>query len=345
MGTGETGLPEIDFGGTFENLGASGFSIPRGRTSQSFQILDNFTWLKGRHTMKFGGEYRRAAISSFNNNLERGLFSFGSDPSGLALCPGSPTDPVECSDAGAVTLANYYLGNTFPSVDTGNTQRNTFNNGLAFFAQDDFRVAPKFTLNYGMRWEYFGPLGEKNNLLSNLGTDGNLAMVGTDGLHGAYNRDLNNFGPRVGFAWSALSKTVLRGGYGIYFDYIPQDLMIANFTTSVRWPRIDCRSVPLANSWTNRVEWYHPGEFGNSPIPPPYSRGADIFFTPRNLVIRTQNWNLNVERELSGTWFSTGHIGGRGTAGGAARREQPDMVGNQCNYGFGRVRHDQRLDL
>src|SRR4029077_19805967 len=55
LGTGKLGLPEIDFGGTFENLGASAFSIPRGRTSQSFQILDNFTWLRGRHTMKFGG--------------------------------------------------------------------------------------------------------------------------------------------------------------------------------------------------------------------------------------------------------------------------------------------------
>ena len=48
-------------------------------------------------------------------------------------------------------------------------------------------VSPTFTLNYGMRWEYFGPLSEKHNLLSNLGQDGNLAMVGTDGLHGAYN--------------------------------------------------------------------------------------------------------------------------------------------------------------
>ena len=62
------------------------------------------------------------------------------------------------------------------------------------------------------------------------GTDGNLAMVGTDGVNGAYNRDLNNFGPRVGFAWNAHSNTIVRGSYGIFYDYIPQDLMIANFT-------------------------------------------------------------------------------------------------------------------
>src|SRR5438067_2935197 len=63
-GTGKLGMPEIDFGGVFENLGASGFGIPRGRTSQSFQVLDNFTWIRGRHTVKFGGEYRRAVIDS-----------------------------------------------------------------------------------------------------------------------------------------------------------------------------------------------------------------------------------------------------------------------------------------
>ena len=72
----------------FDNLGASGFSVPRGRTSQSFQILDNFTWLSGRHTLKFGGEYRRAPIDSFNDNLERGIFSFTSEASSrtLAAC-------------------------------------------------------------------------------------------------------------------------------------------------------------------------------------------------------------------------------------------------------------------
>ena len=307
IGTGKLGLPEIDFGGTFDNLGSSGFSIPRGRTSQSFQILDNFTWLKGRHTVKFGGEYRRAAISSFNDNLERGVFSFGSGSSGFTLCPVKPPPPdaIECSDPGAVTLANFYLGNTFPSVDAGNTQRNTFNNGLSFFAQDDFRVSPRLTLNFGVRWEYFGPLGEKHNLLSNLGQDGNLAMVGTDGLSHAYNRDLNNFGPRVGFAWNPMANTVVRGAYGIYHDYIPQDLLIANFTNSAGLATNPIGPQPvlsLANSY-DHTAWNGENPTGQvvSPIPLPYPpSGADIFFTPRNLVTPyAQNWNLNIEQQLS----------------------------------------------
>ncbi len=340
IGTGKLGLPEIDFGGLFDNLGSSAFSIPRGRTSQSFQILDNFIWLKGRHTIKFGGEYRRASISSFNDNLERGLYSFGSDSSGFIICPAA----LECNDHGAVTLANFYLGNTFPLVNAGNTQRNTFNNGLSFFAQDDFRVSSTFTLNIGMRWEYFGPLGEKHNLLSNLGQDGNLALVGTDGLKGAYNRDLNNFGPRVGFAWNPLPKTVVRGAYGIYHDYIPQDLLIANFTNSAGLATNPIGPQPvlsLSNSYDSTA-WDGENPTGQvvSPIPPPYPpSGADIFFTPRNLVTPyAQNWNLNVEQQLSQALaLQIGYVGSKGTKLVRLRdANQPDVNGNRpnTNYGF-----------
>src|ERR1700687_5305051 len=219
FGTGKLGMPEIDFGGEFDNIGATAFSVPRGRTSQSYQILDNFTWLKGRHTVKFGGEYRRAAISSFNDNLERGGIVFGTG------------NGFDNNNAGTDVLAAYFAGAvSFMLPDQGNKQRTTYNNGLSFFAQDDFRLAPRFTLNYGLRWEYFGPISEKNNILANLGSDGQLAMVGTDGVNGAYKRDLNNFGPRIGFAWNLAATTVVRGGYGVYYDYVPQDLMIANFT-------------------------------------------------------------------------------------------------------------------
>src|ERR1019366_8820936 len=189
FGTGKLSLPEIDFGGIFENLGATAFSIPRGRTSQSYQIPNDFTWIKGRHTIKFGGEYRRVAVDSFNNNLERGQIEFGSSTFGApnnppnSICPFDPADPrfTECADAAITTLANFYLGNSYNAFAvTGNTQRTTYNNGLSFFAQDDLRVSSNLTLNYGLRWEYFGPISEAHNLLSNLGRDGQLAMVGTD---------------------------------------------------------------------------------------------------------------------------------------------------------------------
>jgi len=310
FGTGKLGLPEFDFT-NIENLGATGFSVPRGRTSQTYQILDNFTWLKGRNTFKFGGEFRRAAISNFNDNLERGIFQF---TAGVGLS----TDPVV--DA----LANFYTGGsqdtsfccTSVSVDAGNTQRTTYNNGFSFFAQDDYRLRSNFTLNFGLRWEYFGPLSEKNNLLSNLDRDGNLAMVGTDGLNGLYNRDLHDFGPRVGFAWEVAKNTVVRAGYGIYYDYVPQDILIANFTTSagVVTNPIGPKAIlplnfdPTAFNGTNPTP--------NAPImngiaSAPYS----IFVTPQNFHSPyTQNWNFNVQQKLvENASFEARYVGSKGT--------------------------------
>jgi outer membrane receptor protein involved in Fe transport len=324
FGTGKLGLPEIDFGGIFDNLGATAFSIPRGRTSQSFQILDNFTWSVGRHTIKFGGEYRRAIVDSFNDNLERGGIVFG-------------TDNGFSNDPGTDILAAYYLGfDSFTLADSGNTQRTTTNNGLAFFVQDDFRVRPNFTLNLGMRWEYFGPISEAHNILANLGTDGNLAMVGSDGVKGAYQRDLNNFGPRLGFAWNVHSNTVVRGSYGIFYDYIPQDLMIANFTNDAGLvtPPIGPRPVQPLN--------FNSDAFSGATAGPVFTPGAppfDIFFTPRNLATPyTQSWNLNVEHELvKNIGLQLGYVGSKGTRLVRLRdANQADALGNRPNpnYGF-----------
>ena len=309
FGTGKPGLPEIDFGGIFDNLGATAFSIPRGRTSQSFQILDNFTWASGRHTFKLGGEYRRAVIDNFNDNLERGGIVFAPN-NGLCNTPGV------CSDPGTDILAAYYLGqNSFTLADTGNTHRSTSNNGLAFFLQDDFRARPDFTLNVGFRWEYFGPISEAHSILANLGRDGNLAMVGTDGVNGAYSRDLNNFGPRLGFAWNPHSTTVIRGAYGIYYDYIPQHLMIANFTNDAGLvtPPIGPRPVQPLTFNSAVFNGSQPGAAVFTPVTPPFS--FDIFFTPRNLVTPyAQNWNFNIEQELArNVGVQLGYVGGKGT--------------------------------
>jgi hypothetical protein len=145
-------------------------------------------------------------------------------------------------------------------------------------------------------------------------------MVGTDGLNGAYKRDLNNFAPRVGFAWSPLSKTVVRGAYGVYHDYIPQDLLIANFTNSAGLATNPIGPQPvlsLSNSY-DFTAWDGENPTGQvvSPIPPPFPpSGADIFFTPRNLVTPyAQNWNLNIEQQLSQTLaLQIGYVGSKGT--------------------------------
>ncbi len=243
-----------------------------------------------------------------------------------------------------MTLVSYYQGNTFPSADAGNTQRKTFNNGLAYFVQDDFRATSHLTLNLGLRWEYFGPISEKNNILANLGTDGVLHMLGTGGVNSAYNRDLNNFGPRFGFAWNPIKRTIIRAGYGLYYDYIPQDLMIANFTNDaglVTPPLGPKPVVSLANNY-NQSAFSNPGV--NVPVftvpAGPYPlQGSDIFFTPRNLVTPySQNWNFNVQQEMAkNVALQLGYVGSKGTKlDRLLDANQPDINGNRPNpnYGF-----------
>ncbi|MBZ5649536.1 MAG: TonB-dependent receptor [Acidobacteriia bacterium] len=311
FGNGKPGLPEFDFSVPIENLGATGFSIPRGRTSQSYQILDNFTWVHGRHTFKFGGEYRRAAIENFNDNEERGIFPFGPDSSVLPDC-GDPTPAQGCDNPVTLALANFYLGDAFVLALTGDTHRTTYNNGLAFFGQDDFRVRPNFTLNLGVRWEYFGPLSEKNDLLSNLAADGTLAMVGSNGLDGIYERDLNNFGPRIGFAWNLRPKTVVRGAYGVYNDYVPQHLMLANFTPSAGLATNPIGPQPVLPLFFDQTAFT---TAGGGPILFPGSAPFNIFATPRKFPTPyVQNWNFNVTQQLNDTAaVEIGYVGSKGT--------------------------------
>lgn len=320
FGTGKLGLPEFDFT-NIENLGATGFSVPRGRTSGTYQILDNFTMPKGKHTIKFGGEFRRAVISNFNDNLERGIFQFTSGAcltQGALACGQPGYDPVVDS------LAEFYTGGEqdvnfccyFVSVDQGNTQRTTYNNGFSFFGQDDYRVASNLTMNFGLRWEYFGPMSEAHNLLSNLGQDGNLAMVGTDGLNGLYQRDLHDFSPRLGLAWNAMKNTVIRIGYGLYYDYVPQHLFIANFTTSA-----GVATNPIGPQPVLPLSFDGTAFNGTNPTPnAPIMNGVEsspynIFVTPRSFPSPyTQNWNFNVQQKFTeSASFEMRYVGSKGT--------------------------------
>jgi len=314
LGNSKLGLPEIDFNGSLENLGTTGFSVPRGRVSETFQTLDNFTWVYGRHTIKFGGEYHRYDVQSFNDNLERGILQINTtidDGTGnfVALDP----NPV------VNELANFFVGNIFGLVLTGNTSRFTFNNNLSFFGQDDIRLRPNLIVNVGLRWEYFGPLGEKHNLLSNFDSSGHLVQVGSPTLPHVYNRDLNNLGPRIGIAWTPRRNTVVRAAYGIYYDYIPQNIFIANFTNSAGVATNPASAtdpqaiaVPVNALDFNRNVW---NGSATGPVYTPTAFSQSIFITDHNL--RTpyiQSWNLNLQRQLNDSVaIEAGYVGTKGT--------------------------------
>ena len=312
MGTGHVGLPEIDFNGDLENLGATAYSVPRGRLSETFQILDNFTYIHGRHTWKFGGEYHRYDVQSYNDNLERGLLDVNTcyyiDDN---TCPSLSDDPI------VNELANFYIGNIYAVGNIGNTNRFTFNNNLGFFAQDEIRVRSNLTITAGLRWEYFSPLSEKNNLLSNFDASGNLVQVGSPTLPLAYHRDLNNFAPRLGVSWNPRKNTVVRAAYGFYYDYTPQNNLIANYTSSAG---IATNPVPSLSGSPyfvgaqdfNSTAW---DGTGTGPVFTPTVYPQPIFVT--DLGLRTpyvQSWSLNIQQQLAGSFaLEVGYVGSKGT--------------------------------
>lgn len=312
MGTGHVGLPEIDFNGDIENLGATSYSVPRGRLSETFQILDNFTWIRGRHTFKFGGEYHRYDVQSFNDNLERGLLDVNTCVSVSATsCATLSNDPI------VNELANFYIGNIFGVGNSGNTQRFTFNNNLGFFGQDEIRVRTNLTITAGLRWEYFGPLGEKHNLLSNFDSSGNLVQVGSPTLSTVYNRDLNNFGPRLGIAWTPRDRTVIRAAYGLYYDYTPQNNLIANYTTSAGLATNPVPSLSGSPYFVGALD-FNTSQFNGTasgPVFTPTVFQQSIFVTDRNLrTPYVQSWSLNIQRELAHSLaFEVGYVGSKGT--------------------------------
>ena len=304
MGTGHVGLPEIDFNGDLENLGATGFSVPRGRLSETFQILDNYTWIHGHHTFKFGAEYHRYDVQSFNDNLERGLLDVN-------------TGPTLSADRIVNELANFYIGNIFALGNAGNTQRFTFNNNFGFFGQDEFRLRPNLTVTAGLRWEYIGPLGEKHNLLSNFDASGNLVQVGSPTLPNVYRRDLNNFAPRLGISWNPRRSTVVRAGYGFYYDYTPQNNLIANFTNSAGIATNPVPSLSSSPFFVGALDFNSNAFNGTAtgPVFAPTGSPQSIFIT--DLKLRTpyvQSWSLNVQQELGkAVAFELGYVGTKGT--------------------------------
>jgi len=227
----------------------SGFG--RQSTNPQFQnpaLLDpkvNFTWVKGKHSMKFGYEFEKVWMGVSDNNPLFGSFTFGGGYSGcpigtvvpgLGTCSSAPGTPVALSPAVVADtyIADFLFGTTslYSAANEFEVHlRQTFHN---FYVQDDWKVSPNLTLNLGMRWEYGSPYSEKNGYISNfdpitqtvLTTSPGVAastfitpVTGRGGVYGStlVDPDLNDFGPRIGFAYAATAKTSVRGGFGMSY--------------------------------------------------------------------------------------------------------------------------------
>ena len=204
------------------NLKITGFdptgeTPPEGRNDITGQIADNLSWVKGKHEMKMGGEFRKVQLNEFYHRKAQGSFTFTGvegnwDTSSISSLDSATQTRVQ-------SLADFLAGYVHSgSITVGNPERLVYVNTLAFFAQDSYQISAKFNVNYGLRWDYEGPLHDDKKDLSVFRPDlGGIAFQG-DQVSSVYDPKYTNFSPRVGFSYQLLKNTVLRGGAGLYFD-------------------------------------------------------------------------------------------------------------------------------
>jgi hypothetical protein len=198
-----------------------GETPPEGRNDITGQIADNVSWIKGKHELKFGGEFRKIQLNEFYHRHAQGTFTFNGTEGGWDLSKSPLTAGI--TDAPTIerieSLADFLAGDVYQATITdGNPERLVYVNTTAAFAQDSFQISPKFNANFGVRWDYEGPLHDSKKDLSVFRPDqGGIVTQGQE-INSLYDKTYLNFSPRVGFSYQATRNTVLRGGIGLYFD-------------------------------------------------------------------------------------------------------------------------------
>ena len=231
------GAPGISISG-FDDLADA--TPPEGRNDITGTINDDLTIVKGKHDFLFGGEYRNAQLDEFYQRKVRGNFSYQgtqgpwADPEASGQLSNCETSTGSTNggktpmyaDGPTLALADYLAGCTYTDgIVRGNTKRQVFVNVFNLFGQDAWQITPTFNLNYGLRYDYIGPMHNDTQDLSVFRpgyeslTPPDIVFQGNQIDH-LYNRIWDNIAPRVGFSWSPSleANTVVRGGFGVYFD-------------------------------------------------------------------------------------------------------------------------------
>ncbi|MBS1798115.1 MAG: TonB-dependent receptor [Acidobacteria bacterium] len=213
------GLPRVQIEGLWD-AGRIRMGFPRDINTpgvineKQFDFRDMLTWVKGNQVFKFGVEYRR----DLNSNSEVG----GARPDFSFVRPWNFANGTPIYEGITATLDG--------TPTTNNIKFKT--SEIAAFVQDDWKFRPNLTLNLGLRWSIYTPITATNGVLGNLqlGPDGGLAAAKIVATKELYDKDWNNFGPQLGFAWSPerfKNKLVIRGGGGIGYDRLGNNVLAA----------------------------------------------------------------------------------------------------------------------
>ena len=303
----DSGLPIILVSG-FAQLGATS-SVPRHRFDSNNQVLDNFSWKLNKHTLKFGVDFHRTSIQQYFDKYFRGRLRFKD----------------QTSSGGLSAIDNFLTGNVTDGFQySGPSTRHTYENNFGFYIQDSYRVTPRLTFNYGLRWDYFGVVKEKNNLLSNItaldpvAQTFTLTQVGQPGLSNLYNPDKKDFAPRVSAAWDVTGKgkTVIRAGFGMFFDAFSQDMVLGHlpyppfFDPGPAYNPFGPASINSAGALGGTIT-AGAALFGDEST---CSYECDVFAFDRNIKMPyIENYNLNIQQQLgSHAVLQASYVGSQG---------------------------------
>jgi len=242
-----TNLTPIGFPG-LSDIGDGSF-VPLQDIDNTFQYLGTLSWTKGDHNIKFGASFLRRQARNVQSPYVAGQYTFGL-PTDSSPVPGSTVQPsaTQQRDNGIASSLTGAFSGEQRQVDLTAPDYRTYE--PSFFVQDSWKVTPKLTVLYGLRYDLFTPFTEAHNRISNFNflealnaTPANVTSAlkianvnGVDG-HAGIATDYSNLAPRVGFAYSANHSTIVRGGFGI--SYFP-----GNYTSNT-----DLKNVPFLSNF------------------------------------------------------------------------------------------------
>jgi outer membrane receptor protein involved in Fe transport len=272
------GLPQFSITGSTLNFGGPAPGFPQGRSDTTYVLSDTLSYLRGRHSFKFGGEFRRFLNNNFNRDA--GIFNFAS---------------IAAFQAGTANTFAITLGNVTSSISQGS---------LGLFVQDNYKLRPNLTLELGLRYDWnMSPTERFDRFVNFIPVTDSLERV-NNGVAPIYATNSRNLQPRVGFAWDPFKngKTSIRGAYGILVDQPVTNLVIGLAGN----PPFANPLAILAGSSTNLGTAITDARASGSIAPNAVDPGFD------NPYI--QSWNLNVQRDIgSGIAVTVGYFGSKGT--------------------------------
>jgi len=267
------GLPQFTIAGGLNFGGPSG--MPSGRADTTYVVSDSLSRLRGAHSLKFGGEYRKFLTNGFARDTGRLNF-----PSVAAFLDGT-------ADSFSVTL--------------GDRSYSVSQSALGLFVQDNYKWRSNVTLELGLRYEWnMTPTERYDRFIMFDETRASLMRVGS-GIDRIYHQNYKNLQPRVGFAWDPLGneKTSIRGGYAVSVD---EPLTSLVTVTSANPPLATPLTFTGTIHFDDAINLARAAGLAPQTIDPGYDNAY------------LQSWNLNVQRELMGTLAVTaGYFGSKGT--------------------------------